>query len=174
MADDICGTCTMCCKNLGIGDVLGGEPFRKPAGTWCPHCVIGKGCAIYADRPRTCREFQCLYHEGITRGEPSCVPDLRPDRCGVVLSGTTDGQLVASLDKHKPDAWRREPVYSMLLTWVRNGGRVTLSPGPTLRKLIMVQRFGDVVLEEASFEPPDEHGMQFSIPGRTRFIEKLQ
>src|SRR4051794_24207443 len=36
-----CGTCTLCCKVVGVLEI------DKPGGVWCRHCVSGKHCAIY-------------------------------------------------------------------------------------------------------------------------------
>ena len=44
MANRDCGSCSLCCKILGIA------ALDKPVGQWCPNCVQGQGCAIYADR----------------------------------------------------------------------------------------------------------------------------
>jgi hypothetical protein len=169
-SSQICGSCTMCCKLLGIGgDEFRSEPFRKPAGEWCPHCAIGQGCKVYAERPATCRSFQCLYLQGMLRGEP-LPPDFRPDRCGVVISPTTDGQLVASVDPHKIEAWQRGTVAVWLRAAVRAGFRVTISTGPSLKKLLLQKRGREIVIEEAEFTPPDDQGMQWSIPGSNRRV----
>ena len=58
MADKKCGTCTMCCRIMGVADM---EPEPKPAHVWCKHCEIGKGCKIYESRPPSCREFNCMW-----------------------------------------------------------------------------------------------------------------
>lgn len=173
MSNDICGTCTMCCKNLSIGDEFRGAKFRKPAGKWCPHCAVGIGCGVYAERPETCRTFQCVYHEAVTHDE-TIDPELRPDRCGVVLSGTTDGNLVASCDRSKPDAWRRGKIYALLLRAVRGGFRVTISTGTTERKLILHRKDGSILLSEMQFTPPDEKGMQWNIPGTGQMRERIE
>lgn len=44
---------------------------------------------------------------------------LRPDRTGIVLEANTKGNLVANCET--PAAWRREPMYSWMLKWVRDG-----------------------------------------------------
>lgn len=37
------------------------EELAKPVGEWCPHCKPGKGCTIYADRPKECADFMCQW-----------------------------------------------------------------------------------------------------------------
>ena len=62
-----CGACTMCCSALEIAH------FNKPAGPLCVNCRVGGGCAIYAERPQVCRDFECEWLTGaICRG--NCVP----------------------------------------------------------------------------------------------------
>jgi hypothetical protein len=87
-----------------------------------------------------------------------------------VLSPTTDDHLVASVDSHKPDAWQRGKVADLVRTAVRAGLRVTISTGPSLKKLMLQQRGAEIVIEEAEFTPPDEQGMQWSIPGSLRRV----
>ena len=73
----LCGGCTACCKTHEI------RALAKPPDQWCPHCLPGRGCAIYDDRPEECRTFGCLWLAGYG-------PDrIRPDRSRVVLSTVT-------------------------------------------------------------------------------------
>lgn len=172
--NDICGTCTMCCRNLGIGDTFRGEPFHKPAGKWCEHCAIGHGCKVYEERPDTCREFQCVYLAGKMLGEPLDI-GLRPDHCGVVVSPTTDERRFAvTVDANKPDAWRRGMIYRFLMSMVRGGIALTLSTGNTKHKTMIHQRNGRIEIGQVQFGPPDEKGMQWSIPSTYRRLGYLR
>ena len=81
-----CGGCTMCCKTMGVAEL------NKPPNTWCSHCDTGTGCKIYEDRPHTCREFQCLWLQS------NILPDVRPDRCNVVLGPTMDGGSIVAYE----------------------------------------------------------------------------
>ena len=91
-----CGSCTACCSSLVI------EELSKPAFTTCDHdCSSGcgsssnpdaeagdaGGCAIYHDRPASCRSFRCLWLDGHL-GE-----DDRPDKLGVIFTTTFDEQV---------------------------------------------------------------------------------
>ena len=69
-----CGTCTLCCKLIAV------TALEKPPGTWCPHCVRGKGCGIYETRPAECRTFYC--HWMLEKGSYDI---LQPD--GLVSEG---------------------------------------------------------------------------------------
>lgn len=170
---------------LGIGDEFRGQPMRKPAGVWCEHCQIGVGCKVYAERPNVCREFQCIYLQGILHGE-NLSPDLRPDRCGVVISPTTDGHLAASFDAHKPDVWRRGEIFKFLKNAAYAGLHVTLSTGPTLKKKILkrgqtsrgngpgVRQLYRLELWEMTFTESDEKGMQWSVPGSEKLVEVIE
>lgn len=67
-----CGPCTLCCTLLAIPEI------QKPAGSRCEH-VCDAGCSVYADRPYSCRKFECLWLKGET-------PEwARPDNIGVVF-----------------------------------------------------------------------------------------
>ncbi len=68
-----CGTCTACCEVFEIPEL------EKPARKLCQHCT-GKGCGNYEDRPEPCRVFRCAWLAGNWREE------LRPDKCGVMIS----------------------------------------------------------------------------------------
>lgn len=68
-----CGPCTACCTMLNIDELM------KPEGQDCKS-LRSSGCSRYADRPRTCKEFFCLWRFGNILDE-----DQRPDRTGVLL-----------------------------------------------------------------------------------------
>ncbi len=68
-----CGGCTACCKSMAIIEI------NKPAGKWCPHCSIGKGCRVYTERPASCNEFKCEWLKGF--GEEKD----RPDHTKIIL-----------------------------------------------------------------------------------------
>lgn len=83
-----CGDCTACCSALGVPELA-----KKP-GDPCSN-ICASRCAIYADRPASCRAFECLWLKGLGTGRD------RPDLSGVVLSsGTGDfpelGQVVTA------------------------------------------------------------------------------
>ena len=97
-----CGTCTLCCKLLTIPE------FGNPSGQWCPHCVKGRGCSIYSDRPNECRAFQCGYLLWPALGE-----HWLPARSKLVVAFKPDGmEIVIHVDPGVPNAWRAEPYYS--------------------------------------------------------------
>lgn len=102
-----CGTCSMCCKIARV------DYFKKPAGKWCEHCLIGKGCAIYETRPAVCRRFLCLWMMN-----PELPPVWKPDRSKMYLHIELSGErLAAHVDPSVPGAWRKEPYYSDLKRW---------------------------------------------------------
>ena len=98
-----CGTCTLCCKLLGITEI------EKPAWEWCSHCAPGRGCTIYETRPPSCREFECQW-----LCEPELPESLKPERSKVMLTGAAGPILNAYCDPGHPMAWKREPMYSLL------------------------------------------------------------
>jgi hypothetical protein len=93
----VCGKCNLCCRVLGI-EVLG-----KAAGEWCRHCVIGRGCGIYDERPAVCRDFECLY-----RTDPALTEVWHPALSHLMLR--MDGaRLMVFADPARPGAWALEP-----------------------------------------------------------------
>ncbi len=100
-----CGSCTLCCKVLEIGEL------SKPGGTWCPKCKVGKGCSIYDDRPKACRAFHCGYLIGAQLSEK-----WRPTTAKMVLS-FEDRVITVHVDPGNASAWRNEPYYSDLKRW---------------------------------------------------------
>lgn len=78
-----CGGCTACCEALEV------QELEKPERSRCPN-QKRMGCAIYADRPESCRNYGCLWIAGV--GPKSD----RPDKIGFVVSpfGTDEEPVV--------------------------------------------------------------------------------
>jgi hypothetical protein len=106
-----CGSCTLCCKVMGI------DALAKPRGRWCPHCKPGRGCSIYDSRPGECRTFACLWLMQTFLDE-----DWKPDRSKLVLYTEHDAnRLVVQVDTGTAQAWRREPYFSQIKAWAEAG-----------------------------------------------------
>jgi hypothetical protein len=104
-----CGSCTLCCRVLGIDEIA------KPQGEWCPHCDVGKACRIYETRPQECRDFYCGYQL-----LPFVDGKWFPARSKMVVYPAPDGRSLAiHVDPRRPDAWRGEPYHSELRAWAR-------------------------------------------------------
>lgn len=89
---------------------MGVEELGKPMGVLCAHCRPGRGCAIYEDRPRGCRAFECVWLM-----DPEMPHRFRPDQTKVVLDQDKDGRrLIARCDPANPMAWKRNPIYAAL------------------------------------------------------------
>lgn len=80
-----CGECNRCC------DVMGVEELRKPPSTPCKN-MCPDGCSIYEKRPRSCRDWSCLWLTGAMRGNE------RPDKLGCVMT-PENGWLIVYLDR---------------------------------------------------------------------------
>ena len=104
-----CGTCTLCCKVMGIKEI------EKPSGQWCPECMPGKGCKIYETRPTECRTFSCDWLQADALG-----PEWKPEKSKIVMV-SRHGRLVAYVDPSSPGAWRKSPYYERLLTLMQQG-----------------------------------------------------
>ena len=70
-----CEDCNMCCKLPEI-------PNFKKSYAWCKNCTIGSNCKIYQNRPQKCKDFYCLYLEGLT--------ELKPNKCGFFIFPESD------------------------------------------------------------------------------------
>jgi hypothetical protein len=101
--DRRCGTCTMCCKVMGIKEI------EKPSGQWCPHCLPRKGCAIYDGRPAECRTFNCDWLTAEALG-----PEWKPEKSKIVLVSRYH-RTVAYVDPASPGAWKKSPYYERLM-----------------------------------------------------------
>jgi hypothetical protein len=75
-----CDGCQACCTVVGV------QELHKPHWTRCQH-QCESGCAIYEDRPRSCRGYSCLWAAGLLDGDEQ----HRPDRSGVILDLRTCG-----------------------------------------------------------------------------------
>lgn len=76
LADRDCGGCNVCCVALTIDD----PALQKVQGYRCRNATLDNRCAIYADRPKTCRSFECGW-----RLLKWVKPGLRPDKSGVLI-----------------------------------------------------------------------------------------
>jgi hypothetical protein len=138
--------------------------IEKPAGEWCQHCAIGKGCKVYDERPQMCVEFECLWL--ISQKRPDQVSkmpvSLRPDRCKVVFSPSTDERVMAALTMPgDPTAWRRKEVRAVIDCLVKNNEFAVVCGAARSTRRTLVDQDGE---HEVLMTEPDENGMQWNIP----------
>ncbi len=115
-----CGTCTLCCKIMGVPEL------DKLPGEWCPHCDPKVGCMIYEDRPQDCRDFECIWFQAQDREINNHMkgPELRPDRCkGVIVTSEQSMGIVVKMDPHRPNAYKTGPLKRLIdktpkLAWI--------------------------------------------------------
>ncbi|MGL4323935.1 MAG: YkgJ family cysteine cluster protein [Beijerinckiaceae bacterium] len=102
-----CGSCSLCCKLEPV------ETLSKAAGKWCRFCKPGAGaCSTYALRPKQCRDFSCLWQMDERLGA-----EWKPDVAKFYLTHEYDSRcLTVNIDAAQPNAWKREPYYSILKT----------------------------------------------------------
>jgi len=106
-----CGTCTLCCKVMGI------YALDKPRGRWCDHAMPGRGCAIYDDRPQECRTFSCLWLLDDNLG-----PEWKPEKSKMVLTADeASRRTMVYVDASAPNAWQREPFQQRLMALMQAG-----------------------------------------------------
>lgn len=111
-----CGSCTLCCHTVPVAEI-GLKSFTR-----CQHertaPFAEPGCAIYGDRPKSCRLWSCQYLLEDWDDE------LRPDRCGVVVDSLPDlircnGEEVAAVQMwvsagHERD-FEKQPIAAVVL-----------------------------------------------------------
>jgi len=69
-----CGDCNVCCYAAAVPEM------KKHKFVRCEHMIGSKGgCAIYPDRPPSCRNWKCEWLEGMGEDED------RPDKLGVMF-----------------------------------------------------------------------------------------
>jgi hypothetical protein len=112
VAGRACGSCTLCCKIMEIGEL------GKAAGQWCPHVLTGKGCSIYAERPHSCSAFGCGWLHWKEAGD-----HWLPAKAKMVIVAQDAARLVVHVDPATPNVWKAAPFYPDLKRWARNPAR---------------------------------------------------
>jgi hypothetical protein len=151
-----CGTCTACCRIFEIPEL------QKPAGKWCDHCEVGRGCSIYDTRPEVCQTFECLWLLSQKREDPRerFAPELRPDRCKVVLSPSTNEAIIAATTMPgSPLAWQRSEMMAVIKSIV-SGGMAVVAGAPRSTHRTMIDRHGT---HEVRLTEPDADGVQWNV-----------
>ena len=158
-----CGTCTLCCKVAGV------EEIKKPNGVWCTHCVRGKRCVIYEQRPPSCRSFYCQWMV-----EKSLGPEWKPERAKFALVKTDGGRRITALvDPGFPSAWRRSPYYENLKQWATKAAQML--PEMYLVDVLIGQRsiviLPDRDVEVGVLEPDEGLHLEYKNVAMGRAIE---
>ncbi len=124
-----CGTCTYCCHVMKV------KELNKPANTSCTHCVEDSGCAIYNDRPNSCREYECLWLRSQQFDKP-LAPGLRPDRSKVVIGTLNQGsEIVLYTEPAHRNAWQQPAFSEALGLFVTRGVPVYVSIDDQLNRI---------------------------------------
>lgn len=139
-----CGSCTACCGVLGVPE------FAKPTYRACVH-LCDAGCGVYADRPGSCRSFECEWLRGALEVDGGVDPGLRPDACGVIFD-------------YQPESAFGE----MFVAWECEAG--TSARGPASRILSeLAENFLVLVASPPSAEGEGSGGRRFvGPPARVR------
>jgi len=151
-----CGSCNACCRVFDVPAV------EKKAGVWCKHCDIGKGCKIYETRPEVCVEFKCLWLLSQEREDKRdhLPASLRPDKCKVVITPSTNERVMAAITMPgDPGAWRKPEVYALIKKMADDGYGVCAG-APASTRRVLITRKGE---QEVRMTEPDETGMQWNI-----------
>lgn len=103
--EKLCGACGLCCNGVIFADVQlqrGDDAtklrtlgfVKRNASKFPQPCAMHDGCrcSIYADRPRYCREFECLLLKNAQEGRVSAAEALR-----VIATARKQAALVQEL-----------------------------------------------------------------------------
>lgn len=78
---NLCGNCNVCCIVLEVTGMEWRET-NKAAGERCDK-LCDKGCSCYLNRPKQCKEFDCVWLKLSKNGLQGS--DLRPDKIGFLV-----------------------------------------------------------------------------------------
>jgi hypothetical protein len=87
-----CGECKACCVTPYVSE----DGLHKPSHTPC-HNLCAEGCGRYWKRPTPCQVFQCKWLKS-QRTEAPMAAELRPDKCGVILTADTSAYIGGTPD----------------------------------------------------------------------------
>ena len=131
-----CGNCTLCCYILDVPE------YNSPVNEYCKHCIINKGCGIYAERGTDCRTFECLW---LTQEQ---IPEiLRPDKSHVVFELPANcSTYIAYVDPAYPDSYKDNEVlalidkineagHSVIIKCADGNKLYSLAPGQTRKEM---------------------------------------
>jgi hypothetical protein len=129
-----CDGCNVCCTVLGVPEL------DKSAGTRCMH-ETPAGCGRYDTRPGSCREYNCLFLNGL-------IP-VRPDKLGLIFDSTGEGGELERVTGIRPLVARE----------VRPGAADTAEAQQVLRQV--ADRLSIILIRGATdnrslFGPPDQ------------------
>lgn len=118
MSERACGECHACCKVFDVTEL------GKSAGVACAN-LSSTGCAIYAERPRSCSDFQCAWLAGFGADEH------RPDRLGLVLDiqHAARGRMFVRATESWPCS-SKEPRAQAALAEIASGGAAVIVQRP--------------------------------------------
>ena len=113
--------------------MLGVPELEKGTYEACAH-LCSAGCGIHADRPGSCRTFECEWLRGTLEVDGTVDVHLRPDSCGVIFDyrpdtafgevfGAWEVEAGASAGGHARDiiAGLEERFLVVIMTPVRDG-----------------------------------------------------
>jgi Fe-S-cluster containining protein len=83
--------------------VIGVHEIEKGTYEACKH-RLEVGCGIYADRPGSCRTFECQWLRGMLEVDGTIDTEMRPDSCGVIFDYQPDSAFGEVFK-----AWEVEP-----------------------------------------------------------------
>lgn len=113
-----CAGCVACCTLTRVPEL------DKPYGVTC--CHVCDGCAIYSERPQSCRDFRCAWLNGE-------MPDwMRPDKAHVMLERINDHLVIALPEPGYERTWLTPQVNALLKSQYQDNGGAVAARGAML------------------------------------------
>jgi hypothetical protein len=144
-----CGGCTVCCIAVAVFHL------HKATGTPCSHLCHSE-CSVYKDRPRECRDFECLWLRGHFHD------DDRPDALGVAFCDDFDpatGEQMVCVAEPAPGAAETPRVRDLIAAVRAHGATVLVRSSERLRKI-----YPDGRIEQAEIDQQDPMLVNIRLP----------
>lgn len=113
--DNVCGTCTLCCKVIEVPE------YDSPENEYCIHCEENVGCTNHEQRHDVCINFDCVY---ITDNYDL---SLRPDKTGVIFDKLYTRIYQAMISRDRLDDWKTPVVMEHIEKLNKEGISVVVS-----------------------------------------------
>ena len=129
-----CGECTLCCKLLETHDM------PSEIGVYCIKCDINKGCKIHNERPKECRDYQCMW----TQMENVPVA-LRPDKCGIIFDKIADDVITGRIEE---GTMLNDLTMGQVNSFIREGFSVLIFRGRDMKHFLNDNHTEEYVMEK--------------------------
>jgi Fe-S-cluster containining protein len=144
---------------------MGVQELKKPVNKWCNHCVTGRGCGIYGERPGTCREYECLWLNSQSQKGKELPAQFRPDKLGCVFSVGNDDVFTVHNNPPNWQAWKQQESLALIEVLLEAGARVIVNTSnPNTKIQCFRLKGGGIGHRTIEVTEADENGVQWFLP----------